>query len=54
MEYGGSDITQAFFWLLRRAAFPVKPCKPSDPVDAMILTQLKEDYCHLNMVSNNW
>ncbi|XP_065564807.1 actin-related protein 8-like isoform X3 [Artemia franciscana] len=49
MEYGGSDITQAFFWLLRRAAFPVKPCKPSDPVDAMILTQLKEDYCHLNM-----
>jgi hypothetical protein len=51
MEYGGGDITQTFYWLLQKCAFPYKTCNPDKKVDAMLLKSLKESFCHVNLVS---
>lgn len=49
LKYGGADITMAFFWLLQKAAFPYKECQSKNPQDAMLLMNLKENYCHIDM-----
>ncbi|KAK7788285.1 hypothetical protein R5R35_013901 [Gryllus longicercus] len=49
MDYGGADITQTFHWLLQKCAFPYKTCDPSNKLDAMLLRQLKETFCHVNL-----
>ncbi|GAB6018746.1 actin-like protein arp8 [Chamberlinius hualienensis] len=49
MEYGGADITQVFFWLLKKCGFPYKRCDSSSRVDALLLHELKETMCHVNM-----
>ncbi|XP_011305453.1 actin-related protein 8, partial [Fopius arisanus] len=49
MDYGGSDITQTFFWLLQKCAFPYKTCDPLNRMDALLLNQLKEDFCHVDL-----
>ncbi|XP_044738543.1 actin-related protein 8 isoform X2 [Chrysoperla carnea] len=50
MEYGGADITQTFYWLLQKCAFPYKECsEDSNKLDAMLLRKLKEDFCHVNL-----
>lgn len=49
MDYGGGDITQAFFWLLQKCAFPYKLCDPTNKLDACLLNQLKEDFCHVDL-----
>ena len=49
MDYGGGDITQTFFWLLQKCAFPYKDCDPSDKLDALLLSQLKKDFCHVDL-----
>jgi actin-related protein 8 len=51
MEYGGGDITQTFYWLLQKCAFPYKTCNPDNKLDAMLLKSLKESFCHVNLVS---
>lgn len=51
MEYGGGDITQSFCWLLQKCAFPYKTCNPDSKLDAMLLKSLKENFCHVNLVS---
>lgn len=51
LEYGGSDVTQTFHWLLKKCAFPYKDCDPAQPQDAILLKQLKENFCHVNLVS---
>lgn len=48
MEYGGSDITQLFMWLLQKCCFPYKDCSLEDPLDVMLVNGLKEK-CHLNL-----
>lgn len=50
LEYGGADVTQAFHWLLKKCAFPYKEYDERNPQDAMLLKQLKEDFCHVNLV----
>lgn len=50
LEYGGADVTQAFQWLLKKCAFPYKEYDERQPQDAMLLKQLKEDFCHVNLV----
>lgn len=50
LDYGGSDITQSFHYLLQRAGFPYKECQPQHPLDGALLTRIKEGYCHLNLV----
>ena len=49
MDYGGGDITQTFLWLLQKCAFPYKACDPSNRLDALLLDQLKRDFCHVNL-----
>ncbi|XP_055716979.1 actin-related protein 8 [Phlebotomus papatasi] len=49
LEYGGGDVTQTFYWLLQKCAFPYKTCKDILPQDAVLLKKLKEDFCHVNL-----
>ncbi|XP_051170338.1 actin-related protein 8 [Leptopilina boulardi] len=49
MDYGGGDITQTFFWLLQKCAFPYKNCDPSNKLDALLLSQLKKEFCHVDL-----
>ncbi|CAH2004535.1 unnamed protein product [Acanthoscelides obtectus] len=49
LEYGGGDITQIFFWLLQKCAFPYKECADTNKLDTMLLRKLKEDFCHVNL-----
>lgn len=49
LGYGGGDITQAYHWLLQKCAFPYK-CDPSLSVlDAVLLQNLKREFCHVNL-----
>ena len=50
LDYGGSDVTQVFHWLLRRSAFPYRQCSPTSRLDALLLHKLKETYCHVDLV----
>lgn len=49
MEYGGGDITQIFYWLLQKCAFPYRECSDENKLDCMLLRKLKEDFCHVNL-----
>ncbi|XP_037510953.1 actin-related protein 8 isoform X8 [Rhipicephalus sanguineus] len=49
MEYGGADITHLFHYLLRKSGFPYKECDPTKVTDAMLLQELKENMCHVNL-----
>lgn len=49
MDYGGGDITQTFYWLLQKCAFPYKNCEPSNRLDALLLSQMKQDFCHVDL-----
>ncbi|XP_043475529.1 actin-related protein 8-like isoform X1 [Leptopilina heterotoma] len=49
MDYGGGDITQTFFWLLQKCAFPYKSCDLTDKLDALLLSQLKKEFCHVDL-----
>uniref|UniRef100_A0A6P7FJ58 Actin-related protein 8 n=1 Tax=Diabrotica virgifera virgifera TaxID=50390 RepID=A0A6P7FJ58_DIAVI len=49
LDYGGGDITQIFYWLLQKCAFPYKECSDQNKLDTMLLRKLKEDFCHVNL-----
>eukprot|EP00112_Aurelia_sp_Birch-Aquarium-sp1_P000617 Seg1058.8 transcript_id=Seg1058.8/GoldUCD/mRNA.D3Y31 product="Actin-related protein 8" protein_id=Seg1058.8/GoldUCD/D3Y31 len=49
LDYGGSDITRGFYWLLKRISFPYKECDISDKLDIYLLQDLKETFCHLSL-----
>ena len=51
MEFGGSDITRVFYWLLKRGGFPFRDCNPGNRTDALFLEELKQQYCHMDQVS---
>lgn len=45
-----ANITQTFYWLLKKCCFPYHDCNPmSNYYDAMLLDQLKQEFCHLNL-----
>lgn len=50
LGYGGGDVTQVFHALLKKCCFPYKDCNvENDYDDAMLLMNLKEKFCHLNL-----
>ncbi|CAH1122302.1 unnamed protein product [Ceutorhynchus assimilis] len=49
LDYGGGDITQIFYWLLQKCAFPYKECDDQNKLDSMLLRKLKEELCHVNL-----
>jgi len=50
MQFGGSDITRCFHWLLSRCGFPYRECRLASRVDALFMQELKETHCHLEQV----
>lgn len=49
IDYGGGDITQTFYWLLQKCAFPYKNCDTSNQIDALLISQLKKESCHVDL-----
>ncbi|RWS17454.1 actin-related protein 8-like protein [Dinothrombium tinctorium] len=49
LEYGGSDITQVFHYLLKQRNFPYTECKSESRVGGLLLQELKENFCHLDI-----
>lgn len=48
MEYGGSDVTRCFHWLLQRSGFNPKEIDLNKTIDCQIMQEMKESYCHLD------
>ncbi|XP_052889257.1 actin-related protein 8 [Anopheles moucheti] len=48
-DYGGADVTQVFYWLLQKCAFPYRECNEQTPLDGVLLRRLKEDFGHVNL-----
>ncbi|XP_050067161.1 actin-related protein 8 [Anopheles maculipalpis] len=48
-DYGGADVTQVFYWLLQKCAFPYRECNERTPLDGILLRRLKEDFGHVNL-----
>ncbi|XP_069499736.1 actin-related protein 8 isoform X2 [Ambystoma mexicanum] len=48
LAYGGSDVTRCLYWLMQRAGFPYRDCQLSNPLDCLLLQQLKETFTHLD------
>uniref|UniRef100_A0ABK8FW26 Actin-related protein 8 n=2 Tax=gambiae species complex TaxID=44542 RepID=A0ABK8FW26_ANOGA len=48
-DYGGADVTQVFYWLLQKCAFPYRECNEQMPLDGVLLRRLKEDFGHVNL-----
>ncbi|XP_070558139.1 actin-related protein 8-like isoform X2 [Ptychodera flava] len=48
LSYGGSDISRCFAWLLSRVYFPYKECDLASRMDALLMQELKESFCHLD------
>lgn len=48
LDYGGGDVTQVFYWLLKKCGFPHQ-INPEDKLDAMLLSKLKHEFCHVNL-----
>lgn len=51
LEYGGADVTQTFYWLLKKSSFPYKECNDELPQDSILLRTLKEQFCHIDLVN---
>ncbi|XP_071960310.1 actin-related protein 8-like [Antedon mediterranea] len=48
MGYGGGDVTRCFTSLLQRAHMPYRECQMEKTMDALLLVELKETFCHLD------
>ncbi|KAL0280350.1 UNVERIFIED_CONTAM: hypothetical protein PYX00_001668 [Menopon gallinae] len=49
LNFGGSDITQTFYWLLQKSCFPFRHCNVMNRSHAILLQSLKEMFCHVNL-----
>ena len=48
VNYGGSDISRCFLWLLQKSSFPYQSLDIHDKLDMQLLQELKETFCHLS------
>ena len=48
IDVGGCDITSAFALFLKRGGFSYRNCNIKNRMDALLLQELKETYCHLD------
>lgn len=51
LHYGGSDITRLFYWMIQKCNFPYHQFNPSDHLDELLIEDLKEGFCHLDLTS---
>ncbi|CAK8690567.1 unnamed protein product [Clavelina lepadiformis] len=49
MDIGGCDITGVFAWILMQNNFPYKECNVENRMDFLLLEELKETFCHLDV-----
>lgn len=49
IDYGGRDIGAVFAWLLKQNSFPYRSCNVANRMDAMLLDELKETFCHMDL-----
>eukprot|EP00092_Neocalanus_flemingeri_P004040 GFUD01004349.1.p1 GENE.GFUD01004349.1~~GFUD01004349.1.p1 ORF type:complete len:538 (+),score=120.50 GFUD01004349.1:322-1935(+) len=49
LGYGGSDISQLLFFLSKQTGFTYKSCNTANVNDGLILHQIKEEKCNLNL-----
>ena len=49
MDFGGNDITQLFYYLIKQRNFPFASCKPQSRICGVLLQELKENCCHVNL-----
>ena len=49
LDYGGSDITQVFYHLLKQRSFPYTDIRPESKLGGQLLQKLKELFCHLDL-----
>ncbi|XP_046542630.1 actin-related protein 8-like [Haliotis rubra] len=49
MEYGGSDVTRCFRWMLRKSGVPLPEVDLSIPTDILLMQELKESFCHMDV-----
>lgn len=50
-NYGGSDVSLAFYQLLKNIKFPYKECNPQRRTDALFLQTVKEHFCHMDLAN---
>ena len=48
LEFGGSDITQLFHYLLKQRGFPYSELKSESRIGGLLLQSLKHEFCHLD------
>jgi actin-related protein 8 len=51
LNVGGSDITRFFYKLLLECKFSYHKCNPEDRLDGLLVEELKETWCHLDINS---
>ncbi|GBP87875.1 Actin-related protein 8 [Eumeta japonica] len=49
MDYGAGDVCQTLSWLFHKSAFPYKLWNENIPLDVMLMRNLYQDFCHINM-----
>lgn len=49
MDYGGGDVCQALSWMFHKSAFPYKNWNENVPRDVILMRNLYEHFCHVNL-----
>lgn len=49
MDYGSGDVCQILSWLFQKSAFPYRNWNENMPRDVMLMRQLYQDFCHINL-----
>ncbi|VVC96869.1 unnamed protein product [Leptidea sinapis] len=49
MDYGAGDICQALSWMFHKSAFPYKNWNENVPRDVILMRNLYEEFCHVNL-----
>lgn len=49
MDYGGGDVCQALSWMFHKSAFPYTNWNENVPRDVILMRNLYEHFCHVNL-----
>lgn len=49
MDYGTGDVCQALSWMFHKSAFPYKNWNENVPRDVVLMRNLYQDFCHVNL-----
>ncbi|XP_013137962.1 PREDICTED: actin-related protein 8 [Papilio polytes] len=49
MDYGAGDVCQTLSWMFHKSAFPYKNWNENTPRDVVLMRNLYQDFCHVNL-----